>query len=89
MKIVGVSFGSPQANTRWVESQSYNFEIWTDDDKTLAMYYGAVSGPGAPFPKRITKVLDAEGNLILEYVSDVEVGTHPEEVLEDCQKLFR
>ncbi len=88
MKIVGVSFGSPAANTRWVEEESFNFEVWTDDEKTLALYYGSVNKPSALFPSRVTKLLDTNGDLILEYVDRISVGTHPEAVLEDCQKLF-
>lgn len=89
MQIVGVSFGSPEANTRWAEHEDFNFEVWTDDDRTLALYYGAINNPDALFPKRITKVLDKDGVLVMEYISDVSVGTHPAEVLEDCQQLFR
>lgn len=88
MRVVGVSFAGPDVNARWTESQRFGFPIWTDQEKTLALHYGAVSSPGAAFPKRITKVLDASGTLVLEYVSDVDVGTHPEEVLEDCRVLF-
>lgn len=40
------------------------------------------------FPRRVTKVLDKDGTLVLEYISDVDVGTHPEAVLEDCRRLF-
>ena len=52
------------------------------------MYYGAVESRSSMFPSRITKLLDAEGRLILEYVDDVSVSGHPMEVLEDCQKIF-
>ena len=85
---MGVSFAGPAKNREWVEDQNYNFEIWSDDDKTLALYYGAINRPGELFPRRITKVLDAEGKLILEYVDGVSAGTHPEAVLEDMIKLF-
>jgi peroxiredoxin len=40
------------------------------------------------FPQRITKILDANGDLVLEYVTDVGPGTHPQKVLEDCRLLF-
>lgn len=54
----------------------------------MALYYGAVKNKSAPFPDRITKVLDADGNLILEYVDAINVGTHPQDVLDDCTKIF-
>ncbi len=64
------------------------FEIWTDDDKTLNLYYGAVKNENVRFPSRVTKVLNADGELILEYVENVSVGTHPSLVLADCQAIF-
>lgn len=75
-------------NLRWAEDQDYLFELWSDDDKALALHYGAIQRPSAVFPQRITKILDANGDLILEYVSDVGPGTHPQKVLEDCRLLF-
>jgi hypothetical protein len=33
-------------------------------------------------------LLGAEGNLRLEYRDNVQVGTHPAQVLEDCQAIF-
>lgn len=33
-------------------------------------------------------VLDRDGELILEYRSQVVAGTHPAEVLQDCQAIF-
>lgn len=71
-----------------MNKEEFNFEVWTDDDKTLALYYGAIARQSALVPSRITKLLDADGNLILEYVDRITVGTHPGRVLEDCQKIF-
>lgn len=62
--------------------------MWTDTSKELALYYGAVKARGVPFPSRITKVLNAQGELVLEYVDAISVGTHPQDVLDDCTKLF-
>ncbi len=33
-------------------------------------------------------VLDADGDLVLEYLDDIDVGTHPALVYDDCVKLF-
>lgn len=33
-------------------------------------------------------LLDAEGDLLLAYTESINVGTHPGQVLEDCEKLF-
>ena len=88
VEIVGVGFSSPQSTASWVAEEGFPFEVWTDDDKTLALTYGAVSSASASIPSRITVLLDAEGELVLEYTDSINVGTHPFEVLEDCEALF-
>lgn len=88
MKIVGASFNDPSANAAWVEDQNYEYEVWTDDDKTLAVYYGSVKSSLSPIPGRVTMILDEDGDLLLEYISDTGSSAHPQEVLEDCQALF-
>ena len=88
VKIVGVGFDSVQENQEWAEDQSYLFDIWTDDNKTLAMTYGAASSASTNMPSRVTMLLDAEGELVLEYTVSLQIGTHPEQVLSDAQKLF-
>ncbi len=90
MVIVGVGFDSPAANSAWSASQNppFSFELWTDGDRQLATWYAAVASQDQVNPSRVTKILDADGVLVLEYVSDVVVGTHPALVLEDCAALF-
>ena len=85
--IVGVSFTDPDYNLTWVESEAFQYEIWTDEDKTLALTYGSITTALAPIPGRVTVLLDSDGELLLEYPS-VDVNAHPQEVLEDCQALF-
>lgn len=87
MKIVGVSFDAPADNQAWAEEQGYTFELWTDDDKTLALYYGAAKNDRASMPDRITRLLGDDGSVLLEY-DDVDVSASPQDVLEDCQALF-
>lgn len=89
MKIIGVGFDSPEDTQAWAQAEGYTYEIWTDDNKTLALYYGAIAEASAARPARVSFLLDAEGQLLLEYVQDVDWGTHPVEVLEDCQQLLR
>jgi hypothetical protein len=50
--------------------------------------YGAADSPTEPFASRITVILDADGYLVLEYLDNISVGTHPGRVYEDCVKLF-
>ena len=87
MRIVGVSFNKPKKNLSWAASQSFPFELWSDDARDLALYYGAATSRKAFAPSRITVLLDARGDLLLRY-DDVSVGTHPADVLEDCRVLF-
>ena len=83
-------FDSPSENAAWAagETPPFTFELWTDGDRQLATYYEAVDSPIQAKPDRVTKVLDANGTLVLEYVEDVVVGTHPGLVLADCEALF-
>ena len=84
---MGVSFSSTATTSAWAADEGFQFELWTDDDRTLALTYGAASSSSARFADRITVILDAEGNHVLEY--DVtSIGTHPAQVLEDCEVLF-
>lgn len=87
MRIVGVTFSDVALNRRWAEEEGFQYEIWKDVDKTLALHFRAASGPGQAFPDRVTRVLDAEGRLVVVY-DDVRVGTSPGLVLEDCRVLF-
>jgi peroxiredoxin len=82
-----VSFAEPEVNVAWVEEQAFPYEVWTDVDRTLSLHYGAAEAKDDIAPKRVTKVLDAEGVLVLEYL-EVDVGAHPKEVLDDCTLLF-
>ena len=86
--MIGVGWDGPQVTAPWVEREGFPFEIWTDVNKELSYYYGAAD-ESSWTPQRVTKVLDADGTLILEY-NDVGLGvtTHPAEVLEDCKALF-
>ena len=84
---MGVGFGEPWFNANWVENQGYQYEIWSDDNRDLALYYGAVSSATALFPNRVTRLLNANGELLLEY-NNVNVNTSPAQVLADCQELF-
>lgn len=84
---MGVSFDEPSANQAWAEEEGYLFDLWTDDDKTLALYYGAAESDRTTVADRITRLLGDDGAVLLEY-DDVNYSTSPQDVLEDCQALF-
>ena len=88
VQIVGVGFNPPEAMQAWAEDEGFTYELWTDTDRTLALTYGAAKRPDQSSPSRITMLLDAEGRLLLEYVGAIDTGTHPNDVLTDCEALF-
>lgn len=88
MTIVAVGFNTPEENTTWAEQEEYTFDIWSDDEeRTLALHYGAVASANANYPNRITRILGEDGYVLLEY-NEVATGTHPQKVLDDCLILF-
>jgi peroxiredoxin len=85
---VGAGLDTPSANQAWAEAEKFQFELWTDEDKTLGTTYGALSSTSDSSVKRVTMLLDEKGELLLEYTAAIDVGTHPALVLEDCEILF-
>mgnify|MGYP001247670277 CR=1 FL=1 len=90
ISIVGVGFQGPSKTAPWVEQEGFQYEIWTDSNKTLAETYDSEFSSGQGFANRVTVVLDANGTVLLEYPSSMtsNIGAHPQQVLEDCQKVF-
>ena len=75
--------------SNWAASEGFEYELWRDDDKTLALHYGAIESTSSSYPSRITVLLDSDGNHILSYAVDMfGIGDHPEDVLEDCEAIF-
>ena len=87
---MGVGFQGTGTNKSWAEEEGFQYEVWTDSDKSLAAHYDDNFSDGQAIPARITVVLSASGDLLLEYPTSMtnNFGTHPAKVLEDCQKLF-
>jgi peroxiredoxin len=88
VRIVGAGLSTPAANQAWAEQEGYRYELWTDDTRTLGVTYGALDNRRDGSVARITVLLDADGTLLLSYLEDVVVGTHPGQVLADCEALF-
>jgi peroxiredoxin len=84
-----VSFDTTSALRSWAADEDFEFELWQDTDRTLALHYGAVDSASDWAPDRISVLLDAEGRHIVSYsVSIFGLGDHPVDVLEDCEALF-
>lgn len=87
MQIVGVSFDAPETNQAWAQAEMFQYDLWSDLDRELALVYGAASTPTQSAASRVTVLLDENGDLLLEYPF-VGVSTHPGEVLADCQAIW-
>ena len=87
IQIVGIGFQEPNVNLAWAEEEGFQYEIWTDTNRDLSLHYGAITSTSSFFPNRVTRLLDTDGSLLLEY-NDVDFGTNPRLVLEDCKLLF-
>jgi thioredoxin-dependent peroxiredoxin len=82
-----VSFDPPEENLAWAQQEGFQYELWTDEGRELGLYYGAADSPTDGSASRITKVMDENGVLVLEYLA-VSASLNPAEVLEDMQVLF-
>ena len=82
-----MGFADPATNQSWAEDQGYGFELWSDTDRVLALHYGAAESAAATMPSRITRLLDVDGSVLLEY-DDVSAFSGPADVLKDCEALF-
>jgi peroxiredoxin Q/BCP len=87
VQIIGASFDPPEENDAWAQQEGFQYDLWSDVGRELAMYYGAATTPTAGSARRITLLLDETGTLVLEYPA-VATGTHPGEVYQDCVALF-
>lgn len=88
MQIVGVSFDDYETNAGFHDLNAMQFELWSDDAQhTLATTYGAGNADSAA-AARVTKLLNENGDLIVEYVSAIDVGTHPALVLQDARTIW-
>ena len=87
VEVVAIGFDSVAENHEWVLDEGFQFEVWSDSNKELGLYYGAATSASQSAPSRITRILDAQGNVAVIY-DDVNFVTNPRDVLDDCQVLF-
>lgn len=89
VRIVGASFDSPDANKAFRAKYGFDFDLFSDTDRVLAIFAGAAKKKTNRTARRITVVLDADGTLVLRYDGIVNVLGHPQAVLDDCKALFK
>lgn len=82
-----MSFDSVADNQSWAVQEGFQFELWSDTSRALALHYGAASSVTQASANRVSFLIGADGNVLLEYPT-VFTGTHPQDVLEDCEALF-
>lgn len=83
-----MSFDTPQDNAGFIQAEGFQYALWSDLERELALVYGAADSADQARADRRTVLLDAQGAAILRYSPGLSVGAHPQEVLEDCQALF-
>ena len=87
--MIGCSFDTTMDNYAFITANDFQYPIWSDQARDLALYYEAATSKSQGMPSRVTAVLDPDGNWILKYVVNFfnEKG-HPGQVLQDLEKLF-
>ncbi len=82
-----MSFDAPATNLLFKNTNNYEYALWSDIDRELALYYGAATSSSAFFPNRISVVVAPDGQWVLHYPT-VDVSTHPTDVLADMTALI-
>ncbi len=72
----------------WTQEDGLQFELWSDVDLVIADHYGALESPDATDPLRYAFLLDAEGQVALEYKDWLELGPEPGDLLADLRELL-
>lgn len=89
--MIGVSFDAPATNAIFKANEEFQFPLWSDTEKTLALTYGAAEASWQPIASRITVILDENGDWALFYpagvVSAQSLYIHAQVVLDDLALL--
>jgi thioredoxin-dependent peroxiredoxin len=82
IRVVGISFDTPEDNAAFAEKHQFGFPLLSDSDHLVAIAYGACSGTDARYPDRVSFLIDEHG--MIEKVYDhVDPRDHPARVLAD------
>jgi peroxiredoxin Q/BCP len=69
-------------NAAFAQKYSFPFLLLCDTDRAIGLAYGACDNAKAGFAKRISYLIDEQGNILKAYES-VNPRSHPVEVLAD------
>lgn len=82
IRVVGVSFDSPDDNAAFARRYEFAFPLLSDTDHAVATAYGACSGADARYPDRMSFLIDEHGAIERVY-DQVDPRDHPARVLAD------
>jgi peroxiredoxin Q/BCP len=82
IRVVGISFDSPEDNAAFARKYEFGFPLLSDSDHAVAIAYGACSGAGARYPERMSFLIDERGAIERVY-DQVDPRDHPARVLAD------
>ena len=85
IRVYGVSLDSPESHREFREKYGLNFPLLTDEGGRAAQALG-IMNEGKGYAKRVTFLLDPDGNIAKVY-PEVSPETHADEILEDAATL--
>ena len=77
---MGVSFDSPKDNSAFAKKLDFPFLLLSDEDRKIALAYGAAADKTARVPKRVTFLIGPD-QIITRVWDKVDVNTHAQDVL--------
>ena len=80
--MVGISCDTPEENAAFKAKFDFPYSLLCDTDRSVSRTYGAIESDDATHPKRISYLIDSEGNIKKAYAT-VTPADHPDEVLGD------
>jgi peroxiredoxin Q/BCP len=86
IRVVGISFDSPEDNADFARRYEFGFPLLSDGDHTVAIAYGACAGADARYPDRVSFLIDEQGAIERVY-DQVDPRDHPARVLADVLGL--
>ena len=80
MKIIGVSFDTPEDNAKFAEKFEFPFPLLSDTDRKIGLAYGACESPKDEYARRIAYLIDENGRVAQAHAK-VDAKTYPQEQL--------
>jgi peroxiredoxin len=85
---VGASFDQPAKNALFKSNNNFQYPLWSDTGRELALAYGAATSKSQKNAKRITVILDPQGTWVLFYDVGFTFANHPQNVLDDMTAIL-